>query len=98
MHRIQSNGWPYYECDKKIRMCILQSFKLSTQFIIEMYLFFIDHLNCLLGSTSPYAMQSQVGKERRYKAIKHFSNTFPVYKLLYIQINVDTDTRLRRSF
>ena len=91
---IEYSQWPYYECDKKIRMCILQSFKLGTQFIIEMYLFFIDHLNCLLGSTSPY-MLCNLKWEKSVDT--RLLNTFPThfrcisyctYKLMLIQTPV----------
>ena len=50
----------------------------------------------LCQPTCIHTLQAQVGEKCKYKAIKHFSNSFPVYRLP-VHTNVDTDTPLRQS-
>ena len=43
-----------------------------------------------------HILQAQVGEEHRYRAIKHFPDSFPVYRLP-VHTNVDKDPPLRIS-
>ena len=106
MHRIHSNGWPYYECDKQIRMCILQSFKLGTQSIIEIHLLhdlywpfkLLTWFYFTIYAISNYTYCNLKWEKRvDTRLLNTFPNPFPVYKLP-VHTNVDTDTLLRRSF